>query len=223
MFTDVDHKWGYRFHYPSEQVEVSHSSDIPNIVADRGPSTRHYSYFQWSDGQFVSFDTTNPNYITLEVFAEQASPQAFVDKVEKAFNLQRLDRLIETAFIAHSFDPTGQSYANEVSSFLQLLGLKVTSGKSFAPIQVADKVKERLTKGDILVAIVTPQDHPTWVTQEITLADTLNKSPFILKDADATFKGGILGDREYIEFPKGYISQSFIKILEGLRSLRGHD
>ena len=73
----------------------------------------------------------------------------------------------------------------------------------------------------MFVAIATPQEDSTWIIQEITTAATLDKYVFILKEADVTLKEGILGDHEYIPFPKDQLSKTFIPILEGLNELCG--
>jgi len=73
----------------------------------------------------------------------------------------------------------------------------------------------------MFVAIATPQGDFTWITQEITTAATLQKFIFILKEADVSLKEGILGDHEYIPFPKDQLSKTFIPILEGLNELCG--
>ena len=54
-------------------------------------------------------------------------------------------------------------------------------------------------------------------------ATALNKPVFILKQTDVSLKEGILGDLEFIPFPKGEISRTFIPVLEGLAQLRGVD
>jgi hypothetical protein len=85
---------------------------------------------------------------------------------------------------------------------------------------VAEKIKNRLAKHDIFIAIVTPQDDQTWLIQETTAAEMLKKPIFILKQEDASLKSGILGDYEYIQFPVDQISKAFIPILEGLQELK---
>jgi hypothetical protein len=51
----------------------------------------------------------------------------------------------------------------------------------------------------------------------------LEKPVFILKQLDDDLKEAILGDHEYISFPKGQLSKTFIPILEGLNELRGFE
>lgn len=213
--------WGYQFLYPTQTIEVASADDIPSTVATYGPCSLHYLYFKSKTGRFVAFDARNRHFLQLEVCDRSKPAEQTVTKIEAALNLSPIVMMIRSAFVAHGFDGEGQANAHEVRRFLELSGLEVTDGKSFAPLSVSEKVSGRIEKGDILVAIVTPQDDPTWVTQEITRADTLGKHPFILKDDRVEFKGGILGDREYISFQHGCISQTFTPILEGLRELRG--
>ena len=53
------------------------------------------------------------------------------------------------------------------------------------------------------------------------MAEALGKELFILKQANVTFKSGILGDHEYIPFPAGQLSKAFVPILQGLNGLFG--
>ena len=216
--------WGYELHYPSEILTLDKADDIVKIAGEFGATTKHYSHFTSNTGRKLRIVATNPNYVRVEVRERgEHDPHKLLDAVEKALGLVRLEVFVNTAFVAHGFDDRAQHYANELKYFLQLQGLTVYSGRSFAPDNVSDKVKGRIAKGDVLFAIVTPQEDTTWITQEITRADALMKIPFILKEKNAPFKAGLLGDREYIAFSEGHISESFIPILEGLRSMRGEE
>lgn len=137
-----------------------------------------------------------------------------LDAVEPVLSVERLDEVpgasrITSAFIAHAFDDEGSRYAHEVTLFLQLIGIRSESGRAFEPKRVSDKVLQRLARHDMLVAIATPQQDHTRITQEITTAAALGKHLFILKHADASLKEGILGDHEVIPFPNGHVSSAF--------------
>jgi hypothetical protein len=104
-----------------------------------------------------------------------------------------------------------------------LNGLRVYSGRVFSAKKVSEKVEKHLARHDIVVAILTAADDNIWLIQEMTAAATLNKPLFILKQDDVTFKEGLLGDYEYIPFPPGQITSTFIPMLEGLAEIRGLD
>ncbi len=50
---------------------------------------------------------------------------------------------------------------------------------------------------------------------------SLYKNPIVLVEATTEQKRGLRGDQEDILFPEGLISESFVKILQALRKLRG--
>ena len=95
-----------------------------------------------------------------------------------------------------SFTDDGTSYANELARFLTLLEIRCESGRAFSPKRVSDKVNARLAKHDMFVAIASPQEDYTWITQEIATAAALKKHVFILKESGVDLKEGILGDHE---------------------------
>jgi hypothetical protein len=61
----------------------------------------------------------------------------------------------KTAFLAHSFDPLGKSYAYELVKYLSLLGFEVSTGEGFSPERISKKVRKRLTSREIVVMIGT--------------------------------------------------------------------
>ena len=130
----------------------------------------------------------------------------------------------KSAFLAHAFDDEGSQYAYEVTHFLELIGIRSQTGRGFSPDSVSEKVQKRLEKHDIFMVIITSQEDPTWLNQEMTAARYLKKPIFILRQKETPLKLGLLGDHEYIQFPKGQISKTFIPILEGIQELqRGSD
>lgn len=60
-------KWGYQFHYPTQLVELSSADDIPAMISELGVSHRHYTYFKSTTGRFISVDTRNPLFVTVEI------------------------------------------------------------------------------------------------------------------------------------------------------------
>ncbi|MBS4029254.1 MAG: hypothetical protein KGZ58_11555 [Ignavibacteriales bacterium] len=119
-----------------------------------------------------------------------------------------------SAFIAHKFDQLGQSYADRLAHFLKFLGFETSSGRTFAPKSIAEKVKERLEKQGIVFMILSSGEESSWQIQESAIA-SISKPLFILKEEGTTFESGILSDHEYIPFINPNIETTFIPILEG--------
>lgn len=130
-----------------------------------------------------------------------------------------VSRLKRSVFIAHSFDDQGRSYAFQVTRFLGLLRFQVSTGEGFSPERVSTKVKRRLKSQEIVVVVLSAQQDPAWLIQEATAADVSEKPIIILVEEGVDFKAGLLGDIEYVRFPKGHVAETFAPMLEGLREL----
>jgi hypothetical protein len=163
-------------------------------------------------------------FLTLDL--ESKSPEAPLKSCMDLLGLRPRsptpspNNLPRTAFIAHRFDEAGQDVADKVARFLSLLGFDCQTGRGYAPRSVAEKVKERLAGQAVVVAIMTPGDDATWLTQESLLGSITGKPLMILKESKAEFKAGILSDHEYIPFTGRHVEQTFIPLLEGLRELK---
>lgn len=136
----------------------------------------------------------------------------------KAKEKNPITKLEKKVFIAYHFDEDGEYCASRVLTFLGLLGFSVLTGKAYSPQSVRDKVKERMDRQDVVVAIHTKGNDDTWITQE-TVLGAVKKPLIILKQKDAAFNPGILSDHEYVEFDGTNIQSTFIPILEGLKDL----
>ncbi len=124
-----------------------------------------------------------------------------------------------TAFIAHRFDQTGTECADKLARFLELIGFKVVSGRTYTPGSVAAKVKSRIERQAVIFVLLTPGSDDTWLVQESTIGNVKEKPLIIIKDSAAVFSSGVLADYEYIPFDLPTIETTFIPILEGLREL----
>jgi hypothetical protein len=129
------------------------------------------------------------------------------------------DRPKKTAFIAHRFDNRGIECADKLARFMELIGFKVVTGRTYSPKSVSSKVRERIEKQEIVFAIITNGNDNTWLTQESVLTDVKGKPLIILKENGVEFKNGLLADLEYIPFEAPKIESGFIAILEGLREI----
>ncbi len=186
----------YQLEYPSEIIEVSDFDGVKELFARQGQPLGVLVQSKSPGGRFACFDATSLDHISVEYFSNEVKPGPEVAKLEQRLGLQRLERLVRTAFIAHGFDDKGQAYAREISEFLRLIGVEPVTGRHFEPSSVAAKVKKRIENSGAFIAIITPQDDQTWVIQETTYAESNNKYPFLLVEQGTEMKQGLLGDRE---------------------------
>jgi hypothetical protein len=124
-----------------------------------------------------------------------------------------------TCFIAHRFDDLGSECADKLARFLELLGFKVVTGRSYSTKSVSAKVGNRINSQALLIVVFTAGEDSTWLYEESIFAHAKEKPIFILKDMKANFKSALFGDLEYISFESPRIEIGFIPILEGLREL----
>jgi len=147
-----------------------------------------------------------------------------LNSIMKFLNLEAakyMPKKIErTAFIAYRFDDIGETLALKLSRFLELLGLSVTTGRAYSPKKISEKVEERMRSQSVVFVILTKGEDNTWLTQEPTLAKTMKKPIFLLKDNEYNYTAGIFADQEFIPFHSQNFEKSFIPILEGLRELK---
>jgi hypothetical protein len=225
--------WGfasakYDLFYAAEMLSCNLISEVESVIKDQGNPARIWFQLKSQGGRTFLLDGTDPSRIVIEINNKKDPPSAITAAIEPALQLVSIDVVpvslaLASVFVAHSFDMGGQNYANELSRFLTLNGLCVYSGRAFSAGKVSEKVQSHLAKHDIVVAILTESEDPTWIVQEMSAATALEKPLFVLKQEGTAFKEGLLGDMEYIPFPLGEISRTFIPILEGLAQLRGMD
>lgn len=125
----------------------------------------------------------------------------------------------KTIFLAHSFNQTGKSYAYEIIKFLSLINFEVSTGEGFSPERISRKVRKRLKSQEVVIAIISENEDMTWLLQEAAGAAFIDKPLMLLIEEGIEFKPGILGDLEYVEFPKDHVSETFVSILEGFQEL----
>jgi len=179
-----------------------------------------YFFFLWSKERISISIARNTMSNALRILEEiegllqlePASPPTSEIEIEER-DLRR------TVFIAHSFDDIGRSYAFQLIKLFSLIGFEVSTGEGYAPEKVFKKVRRRLLAQDVVVAIISNRDDLTWLIQEMTGAELADIPLIALVEEETEFKSGILGDLEFIRFPKGQISETITPILEGLREL----
>ncbi|MCR9202682.1 MAG: hypothetical protein NXI04_28905 [Planctomycetaceae bacterium] len=211
----------YKLVYTNQEIEVDNFDAVTAMFGIHGPTERHAITAKSSGGRYAFLDFTNRNCISLEYHSSEINPEPEIGKIAEALALRPLNRVINSAFVAHGFDEVGKKYAFEVRMFLELLGISVVTGEYYEPRSVSDKVRGRIAANDAFVAIVTPQDDHTWIIQETTLADSLGKQPIVLVEQTAEHKRGLRGDNEDIYFPAGHVSETFNRILQGFHTIRG--
>lgn len=211
----------YRLVYPNHEIEVDTFDDAKAVFGSHGPTSIHAITAKADGGRYAHLNFTNRDYITLEYHSKAIDPEPEIKKIADALSLRPLNRLINSAFVAHGFEKVGRGYADHVRTFLELLGIAVTTGEYYEPRSVSEKVASRIAANDAFVAIVTPQDDHTWIIQETTLADSLGKQPIVLVEQSASYKRGLRGDNEDIYFPVDHVAESFNRILQGLHAIRG--
>lgn len=227
LMTDL--KWQitenkFVLYYAGEDVEIDQVDDLRIVVDQRGRPACVFGSFQSAAFDLVEIQTCGSDVTVMTVDRKDGAPDEVFGRVEPMLGLKRIteaiSQSIRSAFIAHAFDDEGRRYASEVSRFLELLDIKNESGVGFSPQSVAGKVTERLARNDMFVAIVTPQKDTTWLIQECITAKVTKKPVFLLKRDDVEFKSGMLGDLEFIPFPCGHVSETFVHILQGVRAIK---
>jgi len=126
-----------------------------------------------------------------------------------------------STFVSFRFDEHSKSLAFELREFLDKVNVNFISGVGYEPRSVSEKVLEKLSNPlDLFIIIYSSTGESAWLNQEIGVAKGRNLPIIILVEEGADWNKGLLADNEYIEFQKGIISQTFIRLLEGVSFLR---
>ena len=124
-------------------------------------------------------------------------------------------------FVSFRFDDHNKALAFELREFMELAGLEFVSGLGFEPRSISEKVLERLSGPlDIFVIIFSSSGDSSWLNQEIGVARARGLPILVLKEEGSAANSGMLGDTEYLIFPKDNISKAFVGILQALSYLR---
>lgn len=124
-------------------------------------------------------------------------------------------------FLSFRFEETSSNYADLVRRFLELSGIEVVTGERFEPRSISEKIAELLTSDlNFGVLIVTRYGESMWTRDEVNRLWGEEKYVIILVEEGASFKQGLQADIEWIQFPEGHISDTYIKILEGISYIR---
>jgi len=144
----------------------------------------------------------------------------------------KLDRLADSAhpfgattalrcFISFRFDDHSKALALELRELLELVDVEFVSGLGFEPRSVSEKVLARLAGHlDLFVIIHSSQGDSAWLNQEVGVARSRSLPIVVLREGDAPYDSGMLGDTEYIQFPSNAISKAFVPLLQAIRFVR---
>jgi hypothetical protein len=124
-------------------------------------------------------------------------------------------------FLSYSFTPENEVTAFTVQKFLTLLDVEVTTGTSYEPKRVSEKVISMLKASqDFIVALVLRDGQSMWTRDEIATAQREGMAIVPVVETGTSFASGIFGDLEYIPFEPGHIGDAFLKLLEAVRFLK---
>lgn len=135
----------------------------------------------------------------------------------------RIDNVYDkiTCFISYRFTSKTKNSINELTRFLHLLDVDVTTGNRYEPRRISDKVQQRLRETyDFFIYVVSSEGDSTWMKQELGMAFMKELPIVILVDDSVTFEPGILGDWEYIPYHTEHIGDSFLPVIEALRYIK---
>jgi hypothetical protein len=127
-------------------------------------------------------------------------------------------------FLSFDFASTDvKVYVETLRRFLDALEVDIVTGEGYEPRTIEDKVAQRLVNLDMVLLVVSERGVTEWMRDELNRCVSNGARPFILQQRGSpAFTHGIFGNIEYIEFDKGVIEQTFIKVAEGIKYIR-HD
>jgi hypothetical protein len=125
------------------------------------------------------------------------------------------------AFVSYRFGvPANEASAATVQRFLELLNVEVTTGKSYEPRPIHEKVGDRLVGLDLLVLVIGVDGESPWTRDEIATARALGAAVVPIVVQGAAFEPGLFGDLEYISVDPDHIGDGFLSLLEAVVYLR---
>jgi hypothetical protein len=123
-------------------------------------------------------------------------------------------------FVSFRFDDHSKALAFELKEFLELVGVDFVSGLGYEPRSISEKVLGRLAEPlDLFIVIFSSTGDSAWLNQEIGVARGRKISVLVLKEEASDADFGMLGDTEYLSFPRDMISRTFVGVLQALSYL----
>ena len=141
----------------------------------------------------------------------------------------RLDRLESivlrdnqplTCFLSYRFSAENVATVAELSRFLEALGITVVNPSVYEPRPITAKVRDKISRADFIVQIITSSGQSAWTSTEAGAATTMSLPVVPLIEDGVTFEPGLLGDLEWIPFARGHIADTFTSVLDAIKYLR---
>jgi len=129
-------------------------------------------------------------------------------------------------FIAHSFLPCDDLINDYIIDFFRHRVKKVLTGRPYQTDSISKKVKEKIRKSDLVVAILTKREKISkgkyktseWVKDEATFAAGAHKDVIFIKEENVFDIPSIFGDYEWINLDRYHISNTAKEIDEYLKN-----
>ncbi len=152
----------------------------------------------------------------------------FVKAVELKLDVDPKKLIPITVFVAHSFLPCDDSINDYIISSLRHRVREVLTGRPYQTMSISKKVKQKIKRSDLVVAILTRRERITkgkyktseWVKDEATFAAGARKDVIFIKEDGVVSIPGIFGDYEWIPLERYHVANVVEKIDEYLRKYK---
>jgi hypothetical protein len=125
-----------------------------------------------------------------------------------------------TIFLGKHFDEATVKPSAVFSDFLTLLRFSVLTAEPYRALPIPQKVKALIDRQDIYLGLVIGTREHDWIIAEASYALGRDKQIVLLVEDGSRFNPTLQGkDFETIPFPKDSIEKSFLKLLQGFRSM----
>ncbi len=123
-------------------------------------------------------------------------------------------------FLSFRFEG-GKNYATDVKKFLEMQNITVLTAEKFEPRSISEKVQDLFDlEPDFVILIIAEDGESFWTRDEIATMLAMKKHVIPLVVKGAKFTQGLFGDLEFIPFSIDHISDTYIKLMEGIEFIR---
>lgn len=200
---------------------------------------------EWTINHLIRLSFLLSEKLDLVVYDPQLDKEITVkdiDKLEKSYFEWRLNvkaveleldvdpkKLIPiTVFVAHSFLPCDDLINDYIISSLRHRVKEVLTGRPYQTMSISEKVKEKIKRSNLVVAILTKREKITkgkyktsqWVKDEATFAAGAKKDVIFIKEKGVIDIPGIFGDYEWILLDRYQVGNVVEEIDEYLRKYK---
>lgn len=142
--------------------------------------------------------------------------------------LKALVRPSSEVFLAYSFRPENEKLVHLVRDLLVAIGFEILEGEEPKPISVSDKVKQKITSSDCLVALMTKDKQDDkgewlpsdWVREEAVFALAQKKHVIRILEEGVSKEGKIFGDQEFIPIEKDNPARGIVHLARMIQSVK---